>query len=260
MMKPQAAPRDNGTAYGPVFGLVTPMGNPCAEPELSILMGSAMLSARAVSGSQDSRTRLLDYMAALGPALASFDQTPLSAAGFACTCYYLRGTDAEATDMARLQHIHGCKVFTSTLAIRAMCRHLGITRLALIAPYPGWLAAEAKSYFRSAGLDIVAHAGLPKDMGDTRDIYSLTSQDVGAIASGLDTDGAEAILIGGTGMPSLPFIAMRTGGLPVFSSNMALAVALLSVQSGTGEQAAMARAMLSPAATWRKRLALWNRA
>ncbi len=254
--------RDNGTAYGKVFGLVTPMGNPCAEPEMSILTGSAMLSARATSKAQDSRTRLLDYIDGLGPALASFDQTPLAAAGFACTCYYLRGSEAEAADMARLEKTQRCRVFTSTLAIRALCRNLGVTKLALIAPYPGWLADEAKRYFAAAGLDIVTHAGLSRDLADTRGIYALAPADVASIASTLDAGGArgaEAILIGGTGMPSLPFIASRDGGLPVLSSNLALAASLLGADLDDSGQAALARDMMSPDAAWRKRLALWSR-
>lgn len=249
---------NNGGAYGPSYGLITPMGNPCAEPEIAILTGSGVLAARATSTSPDSRTRLLDYIEAIGPALASFDRTPLAAAGFACTCYYLLGASREARDIASLEERFGYPVLTSTLAIRAFAEAIGARRIALASPYPAWLRAEAERYFGSVGLDIVAHAGLPADLLDTRDIYRLTPEDVGRILSSLELRDADAILVGGTGMPSLHLIAGWTGGLPVFSSNMALAAALGSAHLDAGQRAQAARATLANDAVWRARLALWE--
>ncbi|MCX7322931.1 MAG: hypothetical protein NTZ14_00515 [Hyphomicrobiales bacterium] len=249
---------NNGGVYGPLLGLITPMGNPCAEPEISILTGAALLTARVTSRSADSRTRLGDYIGAIGPALASFDQAPLTAAGFACTCYYLRGPEAEARDMAAHAERAGCPVITATEAIRAMCGALGLSRLALMAPYPAWLVDEAKRYFGAVGLEIVAHAGLPADLADTRGIYRLSPAAVADVAARLDHAGADAVLIGGTGMPSLPFVVAEQLGKPVFSSNMALASALLSAQMDEAGRAVGFRRILSPCARWRQRLALWR--
>ena len=249
---------DNGGVYGPLIGLITPMGNPCAEPEMSILTGAALLTARATSPSADSRTRLGDYIDGIGSALASFDQAPLTAVGFACTCYYLRGPEAEARDMAAHTQRAGCSVITATQAIRAMCGALGLRRLALMAPYPGWLVDEAKRYFSEVGLDIVAHAGLPADLVDTRAIYRLSPADVTRVVAGLDHAAADAVLIGGTGMPSLPVVVAQQLGKPVFSSNMALASALLSAHMDAAGRAEGFRRSLSPGARWRQRLALWR--
>jgi maleate isomerase len=257
---PNPAAANNGGAYGATYGLVTPMGNPCAEPELAILTGAAMLAARATSPSPDSRTRLSDYIGAIGPALASFDQTPLAAAGFACTCYYLRGPEAEAADIAALEARFGYPVITSTLAIRAMATAHGIRRLALIAPYPAWLFAEARRYYAAVGLDIVAQAGLPQDLADTRGIYRLTPADVARMAAGLDVRDAEAVLIGGTGMPSLSCIAGNSTALPMFSSNLALAAALLGSHLDAAGRQAISQGMLAKQARWRDRLALWGKA
>lgn len=245
---------NNGGAYGRSLGLVTPMGNPCAEPEIAILTGQAVLTARVMSVSADSRERLLDYIDGVGPALRSFDQTPLAAAGFACTCYYLRGPEAEARDMAALSHARGHPVISSTLAIRAMAKALGVTRLGLVAPYPGWLTEAAKGYFAQVGLDIVAHAGLEQELADTRGIYRLTPADVAETIARLPLAGVEAVLIGGTGMPSLHACAAGGLGVPAFSSNIALAAALLDA---AGHQDAFRR-MLEPTAAWRRRLALWG--
>ncbi len=251
---PATRSRNNGGIYGPTFGIVTPMGNPCAEAEFSILTGAAVIAARAVSASPSSRGRLEDYIDQIGPCIDRFDRTRTSAVGFACTCYYLRGPAVEAEDMASLSRQAGAPVITSTMAIRRMAQELGAIRIALLAPYPTWLADEAKLYYEDVGLEIVSHAGLPEDLLDTRSIYQLTPDDVAECASRLDLSQAEAVLIGGTGMPSLHFVAGWTRGLPIFSSNIALAAALLDA-AGTPDAF---RSILAPLARWRERLTLWG--
>lgn len=263
-LAPDRIAANNGAAYGVSFGLVTPMGNPCAEPEIAILTGATVLAARAGSAADDSRARLEDYIDALGPALDSFDRTPLAAAGFACTCYYLRGSAAERRDLAALETRRGHPVITSTTAIRAMAKALGVSRLGLVAPYPGWLAEAAKAYFAEAGLTIAAHAGLPRELVDTRGIYRLTPADVAEAASRLDTGSIDAVLIGGTGMPSLHVVAGgnaiggerigRDFAIPVFSSNIALAAALMDAAGAPDAY----RRILAAGAAWRGRLALWG--
>lgn len=237
-------------AYGPAHGVVTPMANPTAEVELSLLLGGSTLVARAVSRATDSRARLLDYIAAIEPCLEQFDVAPLRAAGFACTCHYLTGPEAEATLLDRLARRFGYPVHSSTTAIRAACAEMGVTRLALLAPYPAWLGEAAVRYFAAVGITITARLGLPTDLIDTRGIYRLQPRYVADLAAKLDTTDALAILIGGTGMPSLDLIAAGGAKLPVISSNLALAAAM----SGAG-----VAAFLDPAATWRARLAAWRK-
>lgn len=240
--------------YGPRFGIVTPMGNPCAEPELSILTGAAVMAARAVSPSGDSRTRLVDYIDQIGPCLARFDGTRVDAYGFACTCYYLRGPVAEAADTAALADRFGAPVITSTQAIRRMAARLGVTKIALLAPYPTWLATEAKRYFEAVACPVVSHVGLPKDLVDTRGIFRLTPDDVAECADRLDLGDAQAVVIGGTGMPSLHFLAAWAGPVPAFSANIALAAALLE-EAGDKNGC---DTILAADARWRSRLRLWG--
>ena len=85
-------------------------------------------------------------------------------------------------------------------------------------------------------------------MGDTRAIYALpppSAEQLADIARAVD-----AIVISGTGMPSLPAIASGDGlGVPVLSSNLCLAWAM------TGGSEPQLRALLATDAPWRRRLA-----
>jgi len=238
--------------YGPAYGVVTPMANTTVEPEMQILLPGTVMAARAVSASPDSRTRLLDYVAAIPAAVESFDVAPVAAIGFACTCYYLLGAEREAADTAAMTARAGVPVTTSTLAVRAMLTRLGARRIALLAPYPAWLAAEAVGYYAALGIEVVARGGLPSDLVDTRGIYRLTSARVHALFEAFDPGPADVVVLGGTGMPTLDLIAAARGR-PVLSSNLAMAAVMAGAGSASPER--VLDAYLAPDALWRARLA-----
>jgi hypothetical protein len=62
------------------------------------------------------------------------------------------------------------------------------------------------------------------------------------------------------GMPSLSCIAGNTTGLPMFSSNLALAAALVGAHLDEAGRQAISQGMLAKQARWRDRLALWGKA
>ena len=241
--------------YGPVFGVLTPQANTTVEPEMQLLLPGTVLGARCTSASPDARQRLIDYLDGLGATLARFDTAPLRVAGFACTgSSYLAGGRREDQAMAALASQRAHPVISATQAIRRGLDLLGARRIALLSPYPAWLASAALAYWREAGYEISAVAGLPDEPLDTRGIYALTSARVQQVLATLNTAGCDALLLSGTGMPTLRAMAALPAVPPVLSSNVCLAWAMLaSVDSSQGTAMAL-RHFLGPDAAWRERL------
>lgn len=246
--------------YGRAIGVATPQANTTVEPEMQRLLGGTsgftVLAARLTSPHQDSRARLIDYFDRLESTLSQFDIAPLAAAGFACTgSCYLAGRADEDRRLDAASRAAGYPVVSSAQAIREALAALNAKRVALLSPYPKWLSEAGQQYWRDQGLTLTSVSGLPADLLDTRGIYSLTTARVLEVYAGLDTRGADAVLLSGTGMPTLRAIASlnaRTpAGIPILSSNLCLAW-LLGKAAG-GDPAL--DAWLASGAPWRKTLA-----
>lgn len=225
--------------YGRALGITTPQANSTVEPEMHALLGAAgftVLAARLVSGRADSRERLVDYFDRLPETLRQFDAAPLAAAGFACTgsSYLVRREDEERR-LAAASRAAGFPVVSSAQAIRAALQALAVSRIALLSPYPAWLSEAGQRYWRDAGLHLTSVAGLPEDMLDTRGIYRLTTAQVRERLAALDLRGAQAVLLSGTGMPTLRTMAAAKLGIPVVSSNLCLAWLLAKLAGGTAD-------------------------
>lgn len=243
--------------YGPVMGVAVPQANTTVEPEMQALLGSGntLLTARMTSNSSDSRQRLLDYFDDLARHLGQFDVAPLQVAGFACTgSSYLVGPEDEDRRLQALSASCGYPVLSASKSIRSALEMLGATRLALVSPYPDWLSDAGKNYWRSCGLTLTASTGLPSNLLDTRNIYKLQTPAVLEIFRGLDTTGCDAVLMSGTGMPSLRMMVQHVLPIPVLSSNFCLAWAMQSqLQFGKPDKALL-HDMLSPQAAWRRQM------
>jgi maleate isomerase len=227
--------------YGTALGLATPQANSTAEPEIQRLLGAgsgfSVLTARLYSPIADSRTRLIDYFDRLESTLAQFDVAPLAAAGFACTgSCYLVGRADEDRRLDAASRAAGCPVVSAAQAIREVLETLGARRIALLSPYPQWLSEAGQRYWRDQGFTLTSVAGLPADLLDTRGIYRLTTARVLEVYAGLDTHGADAVLMSGTGMPTLRAIAAlragNPGGIPIVSSTLCLAWLLARTAGG----------------------------
>ncbi|HEX9463735.1 MAG TPA: hypothetical protein VGB82_14145 [Alphaproteobacteria bacterium] len=235
--------------YGPIRGVMVPQANTTVEAEMRVLLTGTLLAARLRSRSQDSRTRLVEYLDRIEEFLLDFDIAPLQAVGFACTgSSYFIGAASEDALFDRLSAARGTPVLSAARSLRQALTALGARRIGLISPYPDWLHETATAYWRDAGFVPVRSTSLAGDMGDTRAIYSLPAPQADVLI-GIARD-LDAIVISGTGLPSLPTIAAADGlGIPVLSSNLSLAWAM------TGSSPAVLRDLLAPAAPWRGRLA-----
>jgi maleate isomerase len=218
------------------IGIATPMANPTVEPELRALFPDSvnMLVTRSVAAG-DSRTRLLAYFETLETSLESFGGLELDAFGFACTASsYLLEPGRETRRCAELAERFGYPVITASDAIEQALRRDGVKRLAIASPYPAWIAEACAAFWSRQGFDVVATTTAAAGMTDTRDIYSLDPEAACArFVEDLARDGAtasaDALLVTGTGLPTLPLLAPLGDalGLPVFSSNRCLADACL---------------------------------
>ncbi|HJR01369.1 MAG TPA: decarboxylase, partial [Methylomirabilota bacterium] len=104
-------------------------------------------------------------------------------------------------------------------AVRAALHHLGVTRLALGTPYPESISRQGRAYWEAAGFDLVGYHRL----ADVTDIYAETEERAAELARLADTPDAQAVLISGTGLPTVGALERleRELGKPVISSNQA---------------------------------------
>lgn len=247
------------TAYArtALLGVLTPQANTTAEPELSILLppGFGLIAARLTSGCPGMEDRLTDYFHRIGPTAAQFANAPVAAIGFACTgASYLVGAGAEALALAALD---GPPVISAGQAIARALHALGARRIAIASPYGPALTAAAVSYWEQHGLTITRVEPIAEDRGAFHPIYAHSADHAATATTRLldAPEGAEAIVLLGTGLPTLPALVQAAdAALPVLSSNLCLAWALCHAATATPADAASLHRWLR-GAHWHPRLA-----
>lgn len=231
-------------------GVGTPQANPTVEPELSRLVPRdvATYAVRLCSTAAEPEVRLREYIENLSATLRRYDTLVLDAFAFGCTgSAYLVGAEREAELVSELAGRAGYPVITATQALYDMLCALQAGRLGIIAPYPPALREAGERYWASRGFTVVRAAAVATGRADTRGIYELTSAHASAALDEFELDGLDAVVLSGTGMPTLGALERWDGALPVLSSNVALGWALCRA---LGRDVA-ASTWLSAAAPWR---------
>ena len=210
------------------LGFLLPPGNPTVEPEMIALAPEGVsvhfhrMAAHGAPGSlegQDERTRtMIDNIDGSIELLASVEPDVIVVAHTA-TSYYL-GREREADLLARLEKSTGKRVITAFGAVLRALERLNVRRLALGTPYSPGTTLQGKARLEAHGLEIVNFANL---QGVTN-IYAETAERAYGLARMVDREGAEAVFLSGTGMPTLPVLELLEQDLekPVISSASAM--------------------------------------
>ena len=216
--------------YAPrgLIGVLTPQANTTVEPEFGILWpaGFAMINGRLTSRAGTVEARLVDYYESLGDALEQFANAPLTAVASACTgASYLIGAEREDAIFGRLSADRGIPVTNAAYAVLDACRVLGARRIGLVSPYPAGLTEASVAYWRSRGLEVGAVVSASGDDDAFHPIYSIRARGAADALASMAGKPVDAIVMLGTGMPTLePILACpRIGDAPVFSCMLALA-------------------------------------
>ena len=211
------------------IGILTPQANTAVEPECGILLprGVGLLAGRLVSPRATIEERLVDYLDNLDAATAQFGSAPLRALGFACTgSSYLAGRAREEEMFRRLSQRRGYTATTSALAVVDALHALDAREIALVSPYSESLTAQSVAYWQSHGFRIAAVSRVTAS-GDNQahPIYGIGSDAAMQAVASLRGQAGDAVVLLGTGMPSLRAIlaSPRLDGAPVFSCTLALA-------------------------------------
>jgi maleate cis-trans isomerase len=239
-----------------LVGVLTPQANATVEPELSVLLGPdiGMITGRLTCPAPDMRARLIAYFETIDTAIGQFADAPLDAIGVACTgASYLF---AEAPAAFARPWDEPRPVVAAVDAIDRALRGLGAKRLAMLSPYPQWLTDACLAHWGKLGYEIALLREPAPIARGYHPIYAQRSRQATAVLDDIATLDVDAVVISGTGLPTLAAMSRLNGagGPPVLSSNLCLAWALEEILAGRGGAPRPVSAWLAEGAAWRARL------
>lgn len=210
------------------LGFLLPPGNPNIEPELieiapkGVSVHFGRMVTRGVTGSLDGldeRTRcMLDHLDEPTEMLAHVKPNVIALAHTASS--YMLGREGEIRETARLQDKFNIRFTSAFASVIEAFKELGITRVALGAPYGEAQTLQGKAALESYGIEVVNYRRLQ----NVRNIYEETAARAYGLARETNTDKAQAVFLSGVGLPTIEVLDAleRDIGKPVISSVSAM--------------------------------------
>lgn len=205
-------------------GALVPPENPTVGVELRALLPRHLpvhvAALPVIPGTL--KERLLGYNDALTATAGTLSASRPDVAYFACTgSSYLVGPDRDAALHGAIDAAGAGRGLTAARAIVETLDQLRRRRVLVVSPYPDWLTDLAVAYWSAAGLAVAGVRKVPAPNG----IYAITPDEVTGLLRELRPEPDTAVLLSGTGMPTVEAIAAIGDGLgvPVLSSSLAAA-------------------------------------
>lgn len=207
------------------IGLLVPAANVVMEPEMTRMIPdgvSVHASRLALAGAYSDKSAGV-MVASVAQAAALLRMTDPSVMVFGCTSSSFLEDEQEIR--RRIEEVTGAPAITSSGAILQGLRCLGVQKLAVATPYPGFVNDEEKRWLESEGFRVMDIQGL--DLGKDEYEVKLIGRQPPQVAYALALRAArcqpEAVFISCGNFSTAPIIEAleRDLGVPVVTSTQA---------------------------------------
>jgi maleate isomerase len=150
-----------------------------------------------------------------------------AAVAYGCTSgSFIGGLAGEAALIAAMVEAGAPTAVTTSGAVIAAARALGLKKVAVVTPYDEAVGAKLRAYLNEAGLEVTAH----NDMGLTGRIWTVPYEITAAVARRTAQGGGDAVFLSCTNLRTYDLIASleQELGIPVLTANQVTMWAVLA--------------------------------
>jgi maleate isomerase len=194
----------------------------CATPGVSVLMTRSPTALDFAEGlSPAERHEAMANSTGLEDAARTFAHVDVGCVAYACTgASFSRGVGYDAELIERISRVAGSPATTTTTALVAALRELGIHKLAVAAPYGDDVCARMRRFMTDSGFEVVRLENLGLV---TLEIGRVTPEEVYALGRRAMVSEADGLLIACTALRTIEVLGAleQDLGKPVVSANQA---------------------------------------